>query len=533
MGGKVKALWITLAILLSLFLCFFIFIKIFLTKDRVKHIITDLSQDLLGREVSFGQVEVGVFKGAAFKSVVVKEEDGRGIFLKIKELRFSYRPLSLLKGRLDISSITVVEPEVVVFRRKDGHFNYETLKVLEEPSVTLPFSIEKLELKSAHIAFRDSLGKLPAAKGVLNAVLRISLGTKGLSFKGSGDLSFTVSSKTVAVPARVVFNFDRSAVEAKGSMGLGSDVIGFVLRLRDYMEKPRVSLKISGDRVHLENLIPLGALVPGKSGGEGLSFKGSLHGKVDFKEVLYKHLRAEGFKAVFSLGKGVLVVESVSFSSLGGGFLGKGKIFFGKLLSYKGDVELKGVDLGLATTLLLGFSRGGIRGTFSLFSEFSGIGTRLNNIKRSLKAKGNFSMERVSVREPGILSYVSSLLLMRRLRSLEVGSAEGNFTLDRWTLNLSLLVNSKDFTLSAKGPIGLDGGMNIPALLRLSPRLSRMLLKKYRYLSIVKGRDGWLEIPLIFKGSIRRPRPTPDVKRVIEKGVDMGIKKILSPIIGR
>ena len=533
MGGKVKVLWISLAVILALFLCFFVFIKLYLTKDRVKHLITDLSQGLLGREVSFGEVEVGVFKGAVFKDVVVKEEGGKGVFLRIKELGFSYKPLSLLKGKLDISSITVVDPEVVLVRKKNGHFNYETLKILEEPSsITLPFSIESLELKNAHITFRDDMKKLPTAKGVLNVKLGLSLGAKGLSFKGSGDLSFNVSSKTLTLPAKVSFSFDKAVIDAKGSLRLGSDVVAFSLNLKNYLEKPHIDLEVSGDRVHLENLISLGALIPEKSGGEGPSFKGSLAGRMDFKKVLYKNLEAKDFKAMFSMKGGVLDLENVSFSSLDGSFLGKGKVFFGKILSYKGSAELKGLNLGLATPLLFGFSQGGVKGTFSFSSEFSGIGVKLINLKRSLKAKGSFSMEGVSIEEPSILSYVSDLLLMRRLKSLEVGSVSGNFTLDRWTLNLSLFMNSTDLTLSAKGPIKLDDGMDVPAVLKLSPKLSGMLLKKYRYLSIVKNQEGWLEIPLRFRGSVKRPRPIPDVKRVIERGVGIGIKRILSPFLG-
>ncbi|MDP2969203.1 MAG: hypothetical protein Q8P64_08375, partial [Deltaproteobacteria bacterium] len=82
---------IVLGIFLLLFIGLNIFIKSYLSGERLKAMILPRAEALTGRKVSLEDIRVSLFKGVVAKGLSVKEMDGQKDFFKMKEFVLSYR----------------------------------------------------------------------------------------------------------------------------------------------------------------------------------------------------------------------------------------------------------------------------------------------------------------------------------------------------------------------------------------------------------------------------------------------------------
>ena len=85
MKKPVKWAIFIIGFLVLLLIGFSIFIKTFLSGDRLKAIILPRAESMTGRKVSLDEINVSLFKGIVAKGLSVKEKDGQGDFLKISE----------------------------------------------------------------------------------------------------------------------------------------------------------------------------------------------------------------------------------------------------------------------------------------------------------------------------------------------------------------------------------------------------------------------------------------------------------------
>ena len=85
----------------------------------------------LGRQVEIGKIRVRVLPRPGFdlQSFMVQDDPGFGAepFLRADEVSANIRISSLLRGRLDVSSLSLTEPSVNLVRNHEGRWNLETL----------------------------------------------------------------------------------------------------------------------------------------------------------------------------------------------------------------------------------------------------------------------------------------------------------------------------------------------------------------------------------------------------------------------
>src|SRR4030042_25873 len=123
---------VVVGVLVLLFVGLTLFVKSYLSSDRLKPIILPKAEAATGRKVQIDEINVSLFKGIVAKGLSVKERDGQKDFLKIGKFVLSYRLLPLLKKQLVISKIEIISPSISV--RKEGEGRYNFSDVLEKRS---------------------------------------------------------------------------------------------------------------------------------------------------------------------------------------------------------------------------------------------------------------------------------------------------------------------------------------------------------------------------------------------------------------
>jgi uncharacterized protein involved in outer membrane biogenesis len=171
----------------------FLFIKSYLTEERMQATVLEIVEKTLNRKVVFGDVQLSIFKGIVARDLEIKEKDAETTFVKAKEFALSYEFLPLLSKRLVINKISLIGPEIMVKRGPDGVFNFSDIGKKEEAQKEqgkkeLPenLNVQSISLQNAKIIYLDSIGKMQKADLLLNAELSVGgLLKKALSSEGS------------------------------------------------------------------------------------------------------------------------------------------------------------------------------------------------------------------------------------------------------------------------------------------------------------------------------------------------------------
>jgi AsmA protein len=100
-----------------------VIVKFYLTDERVRDLVVPQAESALGRKVTIGSINVGLFSGISISSFSVKELDGTSQFLSAEQFVIAYKLLPLLQRKVVVSEIKLVQPRVIVKRDKNGQFN--------------------------------------------------------------------------------------------------------------------------------------------------------------------------------------------------------------------------------------------------------------------------------------------------------------------------------------------------------------------------------------------------------------------------
>ena len=181
----------------------------------------------LSRPVQIGKLQASIFRGGATAENIIIADDpafNKGEFLKASSLTVGLRLIPLIFSReINVTSITVEKPEIVLLRNAAGKWNYSSLgghsaapaaKSGTESTAAPDFSVDKFEIvdgtvrvgqSSGHAAGRERVYQnvhLVARNISLNSVMpfTVTAGTPGggaLNLEGQfGPLDRTDSDRT-------------------------------------------------------------------------------------------------------------------------------------------------------------------------------------------------------------------------------------------------------------------------------------------------------------------------------------------------
>ena len=124
MARSIKILLLTLAILTLAVVILVVLVKTLVTTDKVRQTLLPLAEQRLGRKVTLGDIEIGLFTGVSLKDLQVRSKDGAEDFIALKSLDLHYQLLPLLTGKVIIDQVKLEQPKILVIRNPDGSFNF-------------------------------------------------------------------------------------------------------------------------------------------------------------------------------------------------------------------------------------------------------------------------------------------------------------------------------------------------------------------------------------------------------------------------
>lgn len=195
MKKPVKIAAIVIAVILVIIAAALIFVKSYLTEDRMRAFISEFAEKSLGRKVVIGGLEVSLFRGILVKDFQIREKDPQGVFLSTKEFVLRYQFLPLLSKKLVIDKLGVADTEVNVIANPDGTYNFsdmakpgEMKEEEKEKAAGLPvnLSVKDISIKNARLVYSAASGKLKKADVLVNAEMAITgISKSALSSEGS------------------------------------------------------------------------------------------------------------------------------------------------------------------------------------------------------------------------------------------------------------------------------------------------------------------------------------------------------------
>jgi uncharacterized protein involved in outer membrane biogenesis len=190
---------IIFVVLIVLIVVVSLFVKSYLTEERMRALVLETTEKSLNRKASLGGINVSLFRGIVVKDFEIMGKNSKSAFLKTKEFVLTYQILPLLTKKLVIDKLSIEDVEIYVTANPDGTYNFSDMvkkdksqdqKDEKEKTAGLPIdlNVKDIEIQNAKLGYVDTIGKLKKANVTMNAGLKITgLSKNILSSEGSFD----------------------------------------------------------------------------------------------------------------------------------------------------------------------------------------------------------------------------------------------------------------------------------------------------------------------------------------------------------
>jgi AsmA protein len=276
MKKPMKITLLVIAIVLLIFVGISVFVKSYLTDERVRTLVSGAAEKSINRKVSFGEIKISLFKGIVVKDFVIMEKDSEASFIKAKDFILKYQLLPLLAKRLVIDELSIVDPEILIKKNPEGSYNFSDVaksgeiskdKGAKEGTSALPFalSVKTIAIRNAKINYTDLAGKVQKADIVLNAELDIT-GLSAQSLKSEGGFDILLSEAILKnrkqpvkdIKTDITYKVDVDMASKKITVhSLAADVMNIPLDIQgniEYAAEPALSLDLSVKDLNLPKI---------------------------------------------------------------------------------------------------------------------------------------------------------------------------------------------------------------------------------------------------------------------------------------
>ncbi|MGA2782506.1 MAG: AsmA family protein [Smithella sp.] len=199
MKKLLKITAIVFAFLLVVIIAVSLFVKSYLTEERMRALVLETTEKSLNRKAVLGNISISLFRGVVVKDFEIREKESEAVFFKTKEFVLKYQFFPLLAKKLVIDKLSIADVEIYVKTNPDGTYNFSDMvkkdktqdqKNEKEKTAGLPIdlNVKNIEIKNAKLGYVDTIGKLKKADVIMNAELKITgLSKNTLSSEGSFD----------------------------------------------------------------------------------------------------------------------------------------------------------------------------------------------------------------------------------------------------------------------------------------------------------------------------------------------------------
>jgi len=521
MKKLLKITMVIVGVLVLLLVGLTLFVKSYLSSDRLKPIILPKAEAATGRKVQIDEINVSLFKGIVAKGLSVKERDGQKDFLKIGRFVLSYRLLPLLKKQLIISKIEIISPSVAIRKEKEGGYNFSDIleKRSREPQKpsgperqALPVSVvaDRLFIRNASLTFVDEGKALPDVSITLDAEFKGSVEKDGTPRMEFGHISFReikakLKDREVKISGKI--DMDAKTVRANLQTLIGKDNIELNATVKDYRSAPDIVANLHAKTLDLQQLMGLSGeketqeekpqkketqegkpqkkekRVEPSEGGMMQKLKAS--GQIAVDKATYQDYTIKDLRIQYKLAKGVLTVEPLGLQ-----FSGEG--------SFTAEGALSG--------------------------NLQCVMDEASPIQKTLKGAAVAKLGKGAIKESQIFDAIALLTGIPSLKNPGFDEGLFNFDVKDEKVFLDGWIRSPLFKVSPKGMVDFDKRLDIPTELKLSPSLMGSMKGKLASIRLLDDEQGWKVIPLRIKGTTDKPSVNLD-EEALSKQLGRGLTK--------
>ena len=511
MKKLLKITMVIVGVLVLLLIGLTLFIKSYLSSDRLKPIILPKAEAATGRKVQLDEINVSLFKGIVAKGLSVKERDGQKDFLKIGRFVLSYRLLPLLKKQLVISKIEIISPSVAIRKEKEGGYNFSdiTEKRSREPQKpsgsepqALPVSVvaDRLFIRNASLTFVDEGKALPDVSITLDAEFKGSVEKDGTPRMEFGRISFKeikakLKDREVKISGKI--DMDAKTLRANLQTLIGKDNIELNATVKDYRSSPDIVANLHAKTLDLQQLMGLSGekkvqedhpqkkekRVEPSEGGMMQKLKAS--GQIAVDKATYQDYTIKDLRIQYKLAKGVLTVEPLGLQ-----FSGEGSFT----------------------------AEGALNGNLQCVMD------EASTIQKTLKGAAVAKLGKGAIKESQIFDAIALLTGIPSLKNPGFDEGLFNFDVKDEKVFLDGWIRSSLFKVSPKGMVDFEKRLDIPTELKLSPSLTGSLKGKLASIKLLDDEQGWKVIPLRIKGTTDKPSVNLD-EEALSKQLGRGLMK--------
>ena len=511
MRRPLKVAVILVGILVLLVIALSIFVKSYLSSDRLKPIILPRAEAMTGRKVQLDEINVSLFSGIVAKGLSVKEKDGKRDFLKIGRFVLSYKLLPLLKKQLVISKIEIVSPSVSIKKERGGKYNFSD--IMEKPSQepkkpsgpepkSLPVSVvaDRLLIRNASLAFVDEEKGLPDIAIALDAEFKGGLEKDGSPRMDFGVVSFTeikaiLNDREVKVSGKI--DMDAKTIRANLQTVIGKDNIELSATAKDYRSTPDIVANIHAKTLDLQQLMGLSGEKKGQERGPqkkekktepaqgGMMEKLKASGQITVDKATYQDYAIKDLRIPYQYAKGILKIDPLGLQFSGeGSFTAEG--------SFNGKLQCAGEEASM--------------------------------IRKTLRGTAVAKLGKGAIKQSQIFDAIAVLTGIPSLKNPGFDEGLFNFDVKDEKIFLDGWISSSLFKISPKGVVDFEKRLDMPAELKLAPSLTGNLKGKLAAIKLFDDEKGWKVIPLKIKGTTDQPSVTLD-EEGLSKQLGGGLKR--------
>jgi uncharacterized protein involved in outer membrane biogenesis len=513
MKKLLKVAIVVVGVLVILFIGLTLFVKSYLSSDRLKPIILPKAEAATGRKVLLDEINVSLFKGIVAKGLSVKEKDGQKDFLKIGRFVLSYRLLPLLKKQLIISKIEIVSPSISIKKEREGRYNFsditekrsrETSKPSGSERQALPVSVvaDRLFIRNASLTFVDEEKALPDVSITLDAEFKGSLEKDGTPRMDFGLISLKeikakLKDKEIKVSGKI--DMDAKALRANLQAMIGKDNIELSATVKDYRSAPDIVANIHAKTLELHQLMGLSGEKKvqedhpqkkekrAESSEESMMHKIKASGQIAVDKATYQDYTIKDLRIHYQFAKGLMKVDPLG-------------------LQFSGEGSLT--------------AEGSLNGNLQFAMEEE------STTQKTLKGMAVAKLGKGAIKQSQIFDAMALLTGIPSLKNPGFDEGLFNFDVREEKVFLDGWIRSPLFKVSSKGVVDFEKRLDIPIELKLSPSLTGNLKGKLAAIKLLDDEQGWKVIPLRIKGTTEKPKVNLD-EEALGKQLGRGLTKEL------
>ncbi|PLX48594.1 MAG: hypothetical protein C0613_10435 [Desulfobulbaceae bacterium] len=541
-------------------------LRAYLTDARVRALIIPPLEKALGRSVEIGHIKVSLFSGIQVYDFVIKEENGKNNFLSSGQFTLFYDLLPLLGKKLVISDARLVDPAIRVVRDWQGNFNFSTLALLADKELpadqestakkaadktTLPFSVEvrNFSLENGTIKIQDAMQEIPATAITANADIGLQMGHSPANLRYQGNLRFAVTTdyKGLTLHQNGRLDFDQDNLDFTVDLRLDQQALQLSGSVTDYLKispLPPLVINVTGQEVDIDELLASLALLSEEQGStKPVNAKGknaaprpaaalvpddlTVRGEVRIAKATYQQVEINDFHLSYSLAETIFKVRDLTGSTMGGNMQGETEVHLQTIPSYEGKLGLHNLRLAEVQKTFAARSPAKASGTLSSAMTFTGKGISPEQIRKEISAVGKFAMANGRLSGADFSKALAALLDLPELTDIDLQDMGGDFIIKKGVAQIRSQTSNSSFTARMNGSIGLDGSLNMPVALRLSPRLSSRLESRLTAARYMEKEDDRILVNLTLTGTLDSPKVKLDTTQVRRRATESLIDQAL------